>query len=247
METIDPPIKNKAIIAILKSIYTYYTSKLGILTNITICLVKVICLFSVLFVTSHDSVTSNIKIFLLIYLVLNSLALFLNLVRFLCSYRSTNDFYGQESFKYAEYDALLGMLITFLVLTLTIVLKEGSATLEESPLLYTTLVYMVIFDYFLIMCAGIFILLFVVIASSLKRRKTSFILKLDESNKNKYQCCAICLESYEDSEFLMILYCKHNFHYECVSIWLDINNSCPICKKDLDLSISLYEDKAIHL
>ncbi|KAF9764985.1 E3 ubiquitin-protein ligase [Nosema granulosis] len=244
MDPLTPPIKNKAIKAIINLMLVYYASMLGMMTSITISLVKSVCLFSVLFVTSYEVVTSNIKLYLMIALVINMLSLFTSLVRF-CSYRFSRDDHG--IFRFLEYDYFLQVLNIIFVFFLTIVLNESSLSLNESNLLYATLVYLVIFDTCVFMLISIFFVLFVVIATAMKRRKSSFILNLSETNKYKYSCCSICLENYQDNEFLMILYCDHNFHYECVSIWLDINNSCPICKKDLDLSITLYENKNIRL
>jgi hypothetical protein len=33
------------------------------------------------------------------------------------------------------------------------------------------------------------------------------------------------------------LKCNHNFHSKCISDWLKINKSCPLCKADLSLNI----------
>ncbi|EOB13645.1 RING finger protein 44 [Nosema bombycis CQ1] len=97
------------------------------------------------------------------------------------------------------------------------------------------------------MIFSFFIFFYIILASSMNRKKTSFFLKHDNHDTSKYSFCTICLENYQDDEFIMVLFCEHNFHYECVSIWLDINNSCPICKKDLEVPITLYEDKELQM
>ena len=60
--------------------------------------------------------------------------------------------------------------------------------------------------------------------------------------------CPICLEI--NLEPIKILNCQHSFHEQCVSIWLENNNTCPLCrqlvtfidgkinKKDYKLSIN---------
>lgn len=45
--------------------------------------------------------------------------------------------------------------------------------------------------------------------------------------------CAICLQNYKEKEVLTILFCDHSFHKDCVKIWLEKNNNCPVCRKVL--------------
>lgn len=44
--------------------------------------------------------------------------------------------------------------------------------------------------------------------------------------------CAICFnEEFEDEEKVVPFPgCRHNFHYECISTWLNQKNICPICR-----------------
>ncbi|PXF40793.1 RING finger protein 44 [Gracilariopsis chorda] len=42
--------------------------------------------------------------------------------------------------------------------------------------------------------------------------------------------CAICLAPYQPRETVRRLPCNHPFHAQCVDLWLNKRNSCPICK-----------------
>jgi len=43
--------------------------------------------------------------------------------------------------------------------------------------------------------------------------------------------CSVCLECFADGESLIVLPdCKHKFHADCLSDWLEQNNSCPVCR-----------------
>lgn len=42
--------------------------------------------------------------------------------------------------------------------------------------------------------------------------------------------CCICLHQYVDGAELCALPCRHHFHYGCISKWLRINATCPLCK-----------------
>jgi hypothetical protein len=42
------------------------------------------------------------------------------------------------------------------------------------------------------------------------------------------------------------LNCKHNFHVKCISDWLCINRTCPLCKCDLSVNIRHREEKKVE-
>eukprot|EP01114_Cavostelium_apophysatum_P021365 TRINITY_DN7438_c0_g1_i1.p1 TRINITY_DN7438_c0_g1~~TRINITY_DN7438_c0_g1_i1.p1 ORF type:complete len:347 (-),score=36.12 TRINITY_DN7438_c0_g1_i1:69-1109(-) len=46
--------------------------------------------------------------------------------------------------------------------------------------------------------------------------------------------CAICLANYETDEEIRFLPCNHHFHTECVDQWLEINATCPFCKRSVN-------------
>jgi len=48
--------------------------------------------------------------------------------------------------------------------------------------------------------------------------------------------CSICQEDYNEGEILSDLPCAHNFHKKCVTQWLTLHNSCPVCRKSLEES-----------
>ncbi|CAA2971954.1 RING-H2 finger ATL39-like, partial [Olea europaea subsp. europaea] len=44
--------------------------------------------------------------------------------------------------------------------------------------------------------------------------------------------CSICLSEYENRELLGRLpVCSHIFHFDCIKIWLEINRTCPLCRR----------------
>lgn len=43
--------------------------------------------------------------------------------------------------------------------------------------------------------------------------------------------CAICLENFNAGEQMQILQCKHYYHPECITPWLEKStNKCPKCR-----------------
>ncbi|WCJ28693.1 Zinc finger C3HC4 type (RING finger) family protein [Euphorbia peplus] len=45
--------------------------------------------------------------------------------------------------------------------------------------------------------------------------------------------CCICLSRYISGTELYMLPCKHHFHCGCISKWLRINATCPLCKLNI--------------
>jgi len=46
--------------------------------------------------------------------------------------------------------------------------------------------------------------------------------------------CSICLSLYEGGNEIKLLPCFHQFHKDCIDPWLDMHNTCPVCKYKMD-------------
>ena len=47
----------------------------------------------------------------------------------------------------------------------------------------------------------------------------------------KNDTCIICQECFEEEQTIMILQCDHFFHRDCLLMWFQYQNKCPLCKK----------------
>ncbi|XP_034660471.1 E3 ubiquitin-protein ligase RNF181 homolog isoform X3 [Drosophila subobscura] len=54
--------------------------------------------------------------------------------------------------------------------------------------------------------------------------------------------CAVCKEPAQLGDVYKILPCKHEFHEECVLLWLKKANSCPLCRYELETDDAVYEE-----
>ncbi|KAL9891391.1 E3 ubiquitin-protein ligase RNF181 homolog isoform X1 [Glossina fuscipes] len=54
--------------------------------------------------------------------------------------------------------------------------------------------------------------------------------------------CVVCKQPAEKGEKYKILPCKHEFHEECVLLWLKKANSCPMCRYELETDDEAYEE-----
>lgn len=46
--------------------------------------------------------------------------------------------------------------------------------------------------------------------------------------------CPVCREEYSLGESVRKLPCLHYFHTECIVPWLELHDTCPVCRKSLD-------------
>eukprot|EP00792_Barthelona_sp_PAP020_P001521 TRINITY_DN12422_c0_g1_i1.p1 TRINITY_DN12422_c0_g1~~TRINITY_DN12422_c0_g1_i1.p1 ORF type:complete len:203 (-),score=39.71 TRINITY_DN12422_c0_g1_i1:104-673(-) len=46
--------------------------------------------------------------------------------------------------------------------------------------------------------------------------------------------CPICFGEYKEESELISLPCQHTFHSECLIEWLKQNNTCPICRANVE-------------
>ena len=53
-------------------------------------------------------------------------------------------------------------------------------------------------------------------------------------DKRKQVCC-ICMENFSCNQQVYFLPCKHIFHADCLSEWVQYKNECPTCRDELQL------------
>ncbi|KAF3518649.1 hypothetical protein DY000_02063296 [Brassica cretica] len=61
---------------------------------------------------------------------------------------------------------------------------------------------------------------------------------ITEEDLAKEKVCAICKEEFEVGEEGKELKCLHLYHTSCIVSWLNIHNTCPICRFEVRLRVS---------
>jgi len=60
------------------------------------------------------------------------------------------------------------------------------------------------------------------------------IFDLKKKKENDPETCAVCIDDFTDGDKLRVLPCHHEYHVECIDLWLTTRKRfCPICKRSI--------------
>lgn len=83
-------------------------------------------------------------------------------------------------------------------------------------------------------------------ASSIDSCPENTELKCRQETSTEVLTCPICISKLSSTALATLVRCKHNFCFDCITAWLDISQTCPICKKVSDYLVRSTDDCNLH-
>ena len=65
----------------------------------------------------------------------------------------------------------------------------------------------------------------------------------DELLNSDLSQCAVCKDDFKLDEMVKQMPCKHMYHRNCILPWLELRNSCPVCRFELPTDDFVYENR----
>lgn len=83
-------------------------------------------------------------------------------------------------------------------------------------------------------------------ASKIALANLSTVVVTVEDGLNNNVVCAVCKDEVVVGELATRLPCSHGYHGECILPWLDIRNTCPVCRYELPTDDVDYERRKVE-
>ncbi|KAI8586757.1 hypothetical protein BDZ88DRAFT_399427 [Geranomyces variabilis] len=73
----------------------------------------------------------------------------------------------------------------------------------------------------------------------------TFLASLTLANAgDNHASCAVCVDGFtSDNNLSTTLPCDHMFHMDCITPWLSLHNTCPVCRREYPTDDTEYEKK----
>ncbi len=70
--------------------------------------------------------------------------------------------------------------------------------------------------------------------NSNNQKFAEFSLVFDKRHEESQKRCLICLEAFQNNDYVGYLPCIHIFHKKCIDEWVKSKKTCPLCMNRID-------------
>lgn len=212
-----------------------------VILELFIKLLKVISIGIILYIKRDEACEVPLKVFLGVYCCFNvakAIAFYIKnrsffMIRRIPDYEESNDVTLVNNF--------LEALMLFWYIMGFHWIQECETCKEYNKLLYYTSAFWISFGFFTFLAPLLAIVLLLVLISYIRPKLKVITYEGPDDLPDDNHTCTICFDEYRVGSRLKFLPCSHHFHVECIDEWFNVKDSCPLCKKNVNLLYDLVD------
>lgn len=212
-----------------------------VVTELSIKTIKVLFIAILLYIKRNEYSEGQLKVFLTVYATLT-------MFKILSFYIKNRIFFRVD--RIPEFDdgsdiSLINNLLEATTLFWYIIgfhwIQECNNCNINNPLIYYVSCFIVGFGFFSFVAPLIAIMLLLALVSYAKPKLSIITYHGPSDLPDNNHTCTICFDNYNDGCQVKFLPCKHHFHSDCIDEWFNIRDTCPLCKKHVNLLYDLVD------
>ncbi|EQB60439.1 e3 ubiquitin-protein ligase rnf130-like protein [Vairimorpha apis BRL 01] len=218
-----------------------------IVVEICFKIIKIIVTSIILYITRNEKCKVPLKLFNFVYLLitLTTTLTYLSKNRNFFRILRINEF--RENPDLMVFNNFIEAFLLFWYLLGFHWLQICPECKNLNPLLYWTTVLWVSIGVSMFIAPLLAIFLLLVFVTLLRPNLKVINYKGPADIPNDTYHCTICFEPYAYESVIKFLPCDHHFHSECVDEWLALRESCPLCKKNINILYELVDTPVVDL
>jgi hypothetical protein len=215
--------------------------KILIILDLLIRSIKISSISVVLYIKRNEEVKVPLKLFLAVYLVIT----IARTITFISKNRTFFNIQRIPEFRDNPDLALFSNFVEALLLFWYLIgfhwLQDCTNCQVTNPLLYYMSATWVALGFFMFIAPLLAIMILLVLVAFIRPKLKVITYKGPEDLPDETMNCTICFEQYEIGNSIKFLPCDHHFHCDCVDEWLNLKDTCPLCKKNINMLYDLVD------
>lgn len=215
--------------------------KFLIALEIIVKFIKVVSITIILYIKRNEECEVPLKIFLAVYAGFNVVKAFVFYLKNSSFFRIRRIPDYEENTDIGLINNLLEALMLFWYIIGFHWIQECDTCKITNTLLYYTSLIWIAFGFFTFIAPLLAIVLLLIILSYIRPKLKVINYKNPSDLPDSNNKCTICFDDYREGVGIKFLPCNHHFHEECIDEWFNIKDSCPLCKKHINLLYDLVD------
>lgn len=212
-----------------------------VILELVIKALKVTSIGAILYIKRNEECEVPLKLFLEVYCVFSS-------AKAVAFYLKNRSFFTIQRIPEYEESSDITLVNNFLeavMLFWYIIgfhwIQECQTCKTQNTLLYYTAVFWIAFGFFTFIAPLLAIILLLVLVSYVRPKLKVITYRNEHDLPDSNHTCTICFDEYHEGSKVKFLPCYHHFHAECIDEWFNVKDSCPLCKKHVNLLYDLVD------